>query len=89
MTQSLPAKVQTQAHSARCAAGCAMGGRRAGRIVDRSVGSRLMSGESTKAGVATKAGRVWAFLTRFLTETWWDGLVELEPLVRFRHDRRR
>ena len=66
-----------------------MGGRRAGRIVDPSVGSRLMSGESTKAVVATKAGRVWAFLTRFLTETWWDGLVELEPLVRFRHDRRR
>ena len=48
-----------------------------------------MSGESTKAVVATKAGRVWAFLTRFLTETWWDGLVELEPLLRFRHDRRR
>ena len=57
----LPAKVQTQAHSARCAAGCAMGGRRAGLIVDQAPGSRLMSWESTKAVVATKAGRVWDF----------------------------
>ena len=38
-----------------------MGCRRAGRIVDPSVGSRLMSQERTKAVVATKAGRVWVF----------------------------
>jgi hypothetical protein len=58
------------------------------RIVDPSVASRLVSWEGAKAVVATKAGLVW-FSDQFLTETWWDGLSELESLARLRHDRRR